>query len=198
MKLSFSLGTKAKPKVPTGEAPSLKKPTAFGSLDDDENPDAAPIASGSKKPLVPQSTGSWRAGRKKDTNTVDPTVKQYDEVYDEMKEAERRAKAAAEESSADKKASPSCTPTSWVNLTCAPQSKYMEKLLQSAETRKLDYVRAEEWLMQREREKEGDQFADKDKFVTPAYKAQMEEVRKAEEEEKKRQGEHPYAISRLP
>ncbi|KAG8861201.1 hypothetical protein FRB96_003151 [Tulasnella sp. 330] len=63
----------------------------------------------------------------------------------------------------------------------------MEKLLQSAETRKLDFVRAEEKLIQREREQEGEEFADKDKFVTPAYKAQMEEVRKAEEEEKKRE-----------
>lgn len=64
----------------------------------------------------------------------------------------------------------------------------MEKLLISAETRKLDYVRAEEKLIQREREQEGDEFAEKDKFVTPAYKAQMEEVRKAEAEEKKREG----------
>ncbi|KAG8896035.1 hypothetical protein FRB99_000214 [Tulasnella sp. 403] len=63
----------------------------------------------------------------------------------------------------------------------------MSSLLQSAETRKLDFVRAEEKLMQREREKEGDEFADKEKFVTPAYKAQMEEVRRAEEEEKKRE-----------
>ncbi|KIO28190.1 hypothetical protein M407DRAFT_243145 [Tulasnella calospora MUT 4182] len=41
--------------------------------------------------------------------------------------------------------------------------------------------------MQREREKEGDEFAEKDKFVTPAYKAQMEQVRLAEAEEKKRE-----------
>lgn len=42
--------------------------------------------------------------------------------------------------------------------------------------------------MQLEREAEGDQFKDKDSFVTQAYKDQMEEVRKAEEEEKKREG----------
>jgi coiled-coil domain-containing protein 55 len=42
-------------------------------------------------------------------------------------------------------------------------------------------------MLQREREAEGDEFADKEKFVTGAYKAQQEETRKAEAEEKKRQ-----------
>lgn len=43
-------------------------------------------------------------------------------------------------------------------------------------------------MIQREREAEGDEFADKDKFVTQAYKDQMAEVRRAEAEEKKREG----------
>ena len=43
-------------------------------------------------------------------------------------------------------------------------------------------------MMQLEREAEGDQFKDKESFVTQAYKDQTEEVRKAEEEEKKREG----------
>jgi hypothetical protein len=60
--------------------------------------------------------------------------------------------------------------------------------LASASTRKLDYLRAEEKLMQREREAEGDEFADKESFVTQAYKDQMAAVRAAEEEEKKRDG----------
>ena len=44
-------------------------------------------------------------------------------------------------------------------------------------------------MMQCEREREGDEFADKEAFVTQAYKDQMEEVRRAEEEERKREGE---------
>lgn len=44
-------------------------------------------------------------------------------------------------------------------------------------------------MIAREREREGDEFADKDQFVTPAYLQQQEELRKAEEEEKKREGE---------
>ena len=42
-------------------------------------------------------------------------------------------------------------------------------------------------MIQRERELEGDEFKDKEEFVTQAYKDQMEEVRKAEEEEKRRE-----------
>lgn len=42
--------------------------------------------------------------------------------------------------------------------------------------------------MQREREAEGDLYQDKESFVTQAYKDQMEEVRRAEEEERKRDG----------
>lgn len=43
-------------------------------------------------------------------------------------------------------------------------------------------------MIQREREAEGDEFRDKEAFVTQAYKDQMAEVRRAEEEEKKRDG----------
>jgi coiled-coil domain-containing protein 55 len=47
-------------------------------------------------------------------------------------------------------------------------------------------------MIQREREAEGDEFADKDAFVTQAYKDQMAEVRRAEEEEKQRDGKYIY------
>src|SRR5688572_24675438 len=69
------------------------------------------------------------------------------------------------------------------------QPKYIDSLLAAAATRKLDHLRAEEKMMQRERELEGDMYNDKEAFVTQAYKDQMEEVRKAEEEEKKREGQ---------
>lgn len=43
-------------------------------------------------------------------------------------------------------------------------------------------------MIQREREAEGDEFRDKEAFVTQAYKDQMAEVRSAEEEERAREG----------
>jgi coiled-coil domain-containing protein 55 len=52
----------------------------------------------------------------------------------------------------------------------------------------LDYLRAEEKMIEREREAEGDEFRDKEAFVTQAYKDQMAEVRRAEAEEKAREG----------
>src|SRR5205814_5226268 len=49
-------------------------------------------------------------------------------------------------------------------------------------------LRAQERLLQREREAEGDEFADKEKFVTGAYKAQQDEVRRMERSEERRVG----------
>ncbi|KAG8757641.1 hypothetical protein FRC12_010244 [Ceratobasidium sp. 428] len=175
-KLSFSLG-KPKPKepaaAPLGTAPSLTR-VAF---DDDE-----PVASTSAV------TGAGSARRKNDmTNMaaaavsrkaqkrmdaelkVDKTVFQYDEVWDGMKLAEAKSKAQKEDNPEDRK------------------PKYMKNLLDTAATRRLDHLRAEEKMMQREREAEGDEFADKEKFVTQAYKDQMAEVRRAEAEEKARE-----------
>lgn len=43
-------------------------------------------------------------------------------------------------------------------------------------------------MIQREREAEGDEFRDKEAFVTQAYKDQMAEVRRAEEEERAQEG----------
>src|SRR5271154_4663222 len=68
------------------------------------------------------------------------------------------------------------------------QPKYIGGLLSTSVTRKLDYLRAEEKMMQLEREKEGKEFEGKEAFVTQAYKDQMAEVRRAEEEEKLRDG----------
>jgi coiled-coil domain-containing protein 55 len=59
----------------------------------------------------------------------------------------------------------------------------------------LDYLRAEEKMIQREREAEGDEFRDKDAFVTQAYKDQMAEVRRAEEEERRREGMYYMATA---
>jgi len=64
----------------------------------------------------------------------------------------------------------------------------MKGLFQAADVRKLDHLRAEEKMIQRERAQEGDEFADKEKFVTEAYKEQLAAIRKAEEEEKVKAG----------
>lgn len=60
--------------------------------------------------------------------------------------------------------------------------------------RKRDRLRAEDKMVQRERQMEGEEFADKDAFVTPAYLAQQEELRRIEEEEERKEG---AMVSRL-
>ena len=64
---------------------------------------------------------------------------------------------------------------------------YMKALRDAAALRKRDQVIAEERRLAKEREAEGDEFKDKEKFVTGAYKRQQEEARRLEQEEKERE-----------
>lgn len=76
----------------------------------------------------------------------DPNIFDYDAVYDDLKDAEKKKKEAVKPT--DKKA------------------KYITGLLEMAEIRKRDRVLAEEKKVARERLEEGDEFADKDVYVT--------------------------------
>ncbi|EKM82654.1 hypothetical protein AGABI1DRAFT_68466 [Agaricus bisporus var. burnettii JB137-S8] len=173
MKLSFSL---AKPKAPA-PPPTVTRPSAFGDGDDDDVTDSpsTPPSSNSKtsvnKVVLAQNVQASKAMKKRieAEKQVDETVYEYDEVWDKMQEAKLKAKMAKESESKERK------------------PKYIHGLLSAATTRKLDHLRSEEKMMQRERELEGDEFKDKETFVTQAYKDQMEQVRKAEEEEKRRE-----------
>jgi coiled-coil domain-containing protein 55 len=102
---------------------------------------------------------------------VDSSIYDYDAAYDAL-HAKSAARLAAEREEVQQR-----------------KPKYMNNLFESAEVRKRDQLRAKDKVLQREREAEGDEFADKEKFVTGAYKQQQEEVRRLEEEEKKRQEE---------
>ncbi|PWI74833.1 coiled-coil domain-containing protein 55 [Purpureocillium lilacinum] len=95
---------------------------------------------------------------------LDPSVYEYDSVYDSLKPQKQATKEDVER-----------------------KPKYMKSLLQAAEVRKRDALIAEEKKIAREREAEGDEFADKEKFVTEAYKRQQEENKRLEEEEKRRE-----------
>ncbi|KIK10521.1 hypothetical protein PISMIDRAFT_124301, partial [Pisolithus microcarpus 441] len=137
--------------------------------------DAAPTATDNKdvsanKRLIAQNVESSKAAQKRMEKELklDPTTYQYDEVWDVIQDVKQKQK---ETKKTDVKVGP----------------KYIEGLLTSAATRRLDRLRAEEKMLQHERQMEGDEFADKESFVTQAYKDQMEEVRKAEEEERQRE-----------
>ncbi|KAH7408675.1 coiled-coil domain-containing protein 55-domain containing protein [Phaeosphaeria sp. MPI-PUGE-AT-0046c] len=121
-------------------------------------------------PTLVENSASAReaAQRAEDALAADSTIYDYDAAYDVLHAASALKKAAEE-------ADP---------LARAP--KYMASLFSAAELRKADQQRARDKFLQRERENEGDEFADKEKFVTSAYKTQQEESARLEEEEKKR------------
>lgn len=102
-----------------------------------------------------------------DAQDLDPSIYSYDAVYDSLHA--KPAKSTTEKASEG--------------------PRYMGSLLRSAEVRKRDQLRARDRMLAKEREAEGDEFADKEKFVTSAYKAQQEELRKIEEEEVQREKE---------
>ncbi|KAH6610709.1 coiled-coil domain-containing 55 [Trichoderma cornu-damae] len=97
---------------------------------------------------------------------LDASVYEYDSIYDSMKPRKNKSKEDEER-----------------------KPKYMNSLMRAADVRKRDQLIAEEKLIAREREAEGDEFADKEEFVTEAYKKQKEENKRLEEEERRREEE---------
>lgn len=94
----------------------------------------------------------------------DPTIYQYDEVYDDLERTDQSDSASKQK---EKK------------------SKYIQKLLKTAERRKKEQEHRIERMVQKEREAEGEIYADKESFVTSAYRAKLEEFKKMEEEDAK-------------
>ncbi|KAJ4268664.1 hypothetical protein NW762_002731 [Fusarium torreyae] len=97
---------------------------------------------------------------------VDTSVYEYDSVYDSLKPKKQATKEDQEK-----------------------RPKYMKNILQAADVRKRDALIAEEKKIAREREAEGEEYADKEKFVTEAYRKQQEENKRLEEEERRREEE---------
>ncbi|CAL3970738.1 hypothetical protein PZA11_007176 [Diplocarpon coronariae] len=95
---------------------------------------------------------------------LDANIYDYDAVYDSLKPQKKVTEEDIER-----------------------RPKYMTNLMAAAEIRQRDARIAEEKKLAREREAEGDEFADKEKFVTSAYKKQQEENRRLEAEEKIRE-----------
>ena len=165
---------------------SKKKPvsSAFNEDSSDEDEETKAIVSGGtdwmKRKLASGSSqnaksGATGRGTKLKAQTKlemqrameeDPTVFQYDEVYDKM-EADKVEQMSKKK---DKDRKP----------------RYIANLLKQAEVRTKENERRIERQVQKEREAEGDEFADKEKFVTSAYRKKMEEMEQLEEEERKK------------
>lgn len=91
-----------------------------------------------------------------------PTIFQYDEVYDDIERKKDQSKTTKDEKK---------------------KPKYIQNLLKAAERRKKEQEYRIERMVQKEREAEGTMYADKESFVTSAYRAKLEEFKRMEEEE---------------
>lgn len=96
----------------------------------------------------------------------DPNVFLYDEVYDDIQDKRNQVKQMKKTEEARK-------------------PKYINKLLETAEKRKKDYERRIERQVQKDLAAEGEQFKDKETFVTTAYRKKLEEMKQAEKLEKR-------------
>ncbi|KAL9549121.1 hypothetical protein MBANPS3_005366 [Mucor bainieri] len=176
----MKFGLNLQKKKTTGANPMLRRANAFGdaSDDDDEEAEQQALQDQSKKAQkakaqVNRQLSSYNTMTKKIAEQQakaleeDPNIFDYDAVYDDLKEAENKKKEAVKPSS--------------------KKAKYITGLLEMAEIRKRDRVLAEEKKVAREREAEGDEFADKDVYVTEAFKKQKEELERIEREEKERE-----------
>lgn len=185
-KSSSSTGPPPKRKIQLGAGkPSVKPLTKKSIFADDEdedevkekdqqrnvqfglNPAQSKKSAGPGKELTNLSAMHTSKKHAKEAEELDPSIYSYDAVYDSL------------HGKPDKSAT--------ANKSEGP--KYITNLLRSAEIRKRDQLRARDRQLAKEREAEGDEFADKEAFVTSAYKAQQEEMRRLEEEEARREKE---------
>lgn len=201
MPLSYGLNITKKPAVSSSHPPPAKRKTIFDDdneledgLDDEDDIESIDTIGGLTSSSIPPplrnqrpeiapnkpfkeipisqhgDLSSNRTASKyaREAQALDPSIYDYDSFYDTL-----HAKPSTTSSKADQEKRP----------------KYMNNLMAAAEVRKRDQLRAKEKLLAREREAEGDEFADKEKYVTAAYKRQQEENRRLEEAEAVRERE---------
>lgn len=145
-------------KNPPKKSELIQKSSVFGDSDSDDDTNVPPA--------YHHSSNLKRQTQSKIQKAVelDPTIFQYDEVYDEIKSQQPAEKIVGQ---IDKK------------------PKYISNLLKMAETRKLEQEIRLERKIQKEREKEGNEFKDKESFVTSSYREKLEQMRKTHEEMEK-------------
>ncbi|KAM8975837.1 nuclear speckle splicing regulatory protein 1 [Pelodytes ibericus] len=139
----------------------LPKHAAFADDSDDETSVGESLQKEAlKKRVMKQTKLEIQKALEEDSSVYD-----YDNVYDDLqkKKEENNAKQLAGK---DKK------------------PKYIQNILKAVEVRKKEQEKRMEKKIQKEREMEGQEFEDKEAFVTSAYKKRLQE--KAEEEEQER------------
>ncbi|XP_074557664.1 uncharacterized protein LOC141813603 [Curcuma longa] len=139
--------------------PARPPPPAFGFGDDDEDDVEREISRQASKNKALQKIEEQH----KQAMEEDPSVFDYDGVYDTMKEQAARPK---------------------IQDRTERKSKYIETLMEKAKQREREHEVVYERKLLKERSKEDHLYADKEKFVTGAYKKKLAEQAKWLEEER--------------
>ncbi|XP_065363381.1 nuclear speckle splicing regulatory protein 1 [Calliphora vicina] len=147
-------------------AREFTKPSIFDESSSESDENGPPQMQMKKAPMGPSLMEKRKAKNLQEKALAeDPTIFQYDELYDEMENKREEEKQV--KSKEPKKA------------------RYITKLMETAERRKLENELRVERQVQKEREAEGEEFKDKEQFVTSAYRKKLEEMRLLEEQNKR-------------
>uniref|UniRef100_A0A3Q3JZP7 Nuclear speckle splicing regulatory protein 1 n=1 Tax=Monopterus albus TaxID=43700 RepID=A0A3Q3JZP7_MONAL len=153
-----------------GKTANLQKPSVFGDDSDDETSVGESLQKEAvKRKMMKQTRLEMHKALEQDS-----TVYDYDAVYDDIQK-QRDESNKKNLGGADKK------------------PKYIQQLMKAVEDRKKEQERREERKIQKEREAEGEKFADKDAYVTSAYKQKLQE-QKEEQERERREAEIEAAL----
>jgi len=166
--LSFPSKPKSKTTTTTTLTPINKSCLAAAafSLDDDDDMDTTTNSSTkiNKPPTSTRLALNPKAQRDiEQALEEDPNIYEYDEVYEKVSSTVQQEQKREEKKRLERESN------------TIRQPKYVTGLLEKSEQRKKEYERVEERRIQRERELEGDLYADKEVFVTSAYKAKLAE-----------------------
>lgn len=175
---------------------TLTTSSAFGGADDDDDDDGNVVDAKAGKAqvntdLVRSSTQATQQVKTRieyqKALQEDATVFEYDEIYDDVKSKKEPEKEMRKPVSQPASGDGSGLVVAAGGTKTARKSKYVEKLLAGSAARKLEQDRRNERILKRERDDEGDDFDDKEVFVTESYKQTLKEFRRLDEEDKQRE-----------
>jgi len=161
---SYGLIIKSQPQT---QKPKLQVPSIFATDDDDNEPKTV-------NQVLQEDSARRKQAKKTDSLFTkalaeDPTAFDYDGIYDSMKtatfqqEVEKRAAKLNDR-----------------------KPKYVAQIMETQKKRKREQDIIYNKNLLKEKDKEGNEFVDKDKYITAAYKKRLEEDKVWEEEEARR------------
>jgi len=174
----LSLPSKSKAKTTSTTVTPISKSclaAAAFSLDDDDDMNTTTNSSSqiNKPPTSSRLALNPKAQRDiEQALEEDPNIYEYDEVYEQVSSTVQQEQKREEKKRLERESN------------TVRQPKYVAGLLEKSKVREKEFERVQERRIQRERELEGDLYADKEVFVTSGYKAKLAERQADLEREK--------------